>query len=75
MCTVSMITGHYMPQFPDPRLFPPTIYPDYAELVRKARAYDELMKQPDCPDPAKEQWHAELERFMREKYGLAPKAA
>ena len=73
MCTVSMITGHYQGLYPDPRYFPPVMYPDYSELVRKARLYDEMMKQPDCPDPKKDAWHKDLENLMREKYGLEPK--
>lgn len=74
MCTVSMISGHYMGMYPAPQQFPPEQYPNYAELVRKARLYDEMMKQPDCPDPAKDAWHKDLERLMKEKYGLEPKA-
>lgn len=73
MCTVSMITGHYQGQFPNIQHFPPTHYPNYSELVRKAKLYDEMMKQPDCPDPAKDAWHKALEAYMRDKYGLEPK--
>lgn len=73
MCVVSMISGHYQQQFPIPNNFPPQIYPDYSELIRKARLYDELMKQKDCPDPAKEAWQKQVEKIMWEKYGLAPK--
>lgn len=74
MCAVSMVTGHYRDLFPHYPSFPPAEYPNYAELVRKARLYDEMTKQRDCPDPAKEQWHKDLERHMKEKYGLEPKA-
>lgn len=73
MCTVSMITGHYQGLFPQPQQFPPLEYPNYQELLRKARLYDEMMAQKDCPDPKKEAWHADLEKLMREKYGLEPK--
>jgi hypothetical protein len=73
MCAVSMITGHYQGMYPDPYRFPPQEYPNYAELVRKARLYDEMMRQKDCPAPAKDAWHKELEGLMREKYGLEPK--
>jgi len=80
MCVVSMVTGHFRTKWP---LYPgydvepvklPTIleYEDYQELLRKARLYDEMMKQPDCPDPEKERWMAELERRMAEKYDLKP---
>jgi hypothetical protein len=70
-----MISGHFQGTYPDLRTFPPVIYPDYSELIRKARLYDEIMKQPDCQDPAKEKWHAELEKFMADKYGLKPSGA
>ena len=73
MCAVSAVTGHFRDKWPDYRDFQPTFYPDYSELVRKARLYDEMTKQKDCPDPAKEQWHAAVEKFMRERYGLEPK--
>ena len=70
-----MVMGHYQQQFPQVQYFPQSIYPDYLELVRKAKLYDEMMKQPDCPDPKKEAWHRELEAYMKEKYGLEPKHA
>jgi hypothetical protein len=73
MCTVSMISGHYMGLHPLPQTFPPAEYPNYQELLRKARLYDEMMKQPDCPDPAKVEWEKKLEQYMKEKYGLEPK--
>lgn len=72
MCTVSMITGHYQGLYPQPQQFPIYDYSNYQELLRKARLYDEMMKQPDCPDPAKEAWHRRLEDYMRERYGLEP---
>jgi len=73
MCTVSMITGHYQGLWPNPQTFPQSDYENYQELLRKAKLYDEIMKQKDCPDPAKEAWHAALEKIMREKYGIEPK--
>ena len=73
MCTVSMISQHYHDQYPNHTQFPPAFYPDFAELIRKARLYDEMTKQPDCPDPAKVKWQQDLERFMRERYGIEPK--
>ncbi len=73
MCAVSMISGHYQGIYPDPRTMPSYVYPDFAELMRKAKLYDEMMKQPDCPDPAKADWQKKLEDYMREKYGLEPK--
>lgn len=72
MCSVSMITGHFREQWPQYERFPPQQYPRYQELLRKAKLYDEMMKQPDCPDPAKQEWNERLEKFMRERYGLEP---
>ena len=72
MCAVSMIVGHYQEWYPNPLSMPSYDYPHYAELVRKAKLYDELMKQPDCPSPEKDEWHRKLEKFMRDKYGLEP---
>lgn len=73
MCAVSMISGHYRDLYPSPQQFPAFEYPNYQELIRKARLYDEMMKQPDCPDPNKAEWQRALELFMREKYGMEPK--
>lgn len=73
MCAVSMIVDHFRDHYPTPQVFPQFIYPDYAELVRKAALYDEMMKQKDCPKPEAEEWMKSLEKFMREKYGLEPK--
>lgn len=77
MCVYSMVSDHFMHQYPSPYTFPPAAYPDMAELLRKARLYDEMMKQPACPEAEKARWVAEVERIMREKYGLVvvePKA-
>lgn len=73
MCSVSMVTDHFMQQWPLPQQFPPFRWPDYQELLRKAAEYDRLTGQPDCPAPDKVQWQQELERIMRERYGLNPK--
>jgi hypothetical protein len=73
MCAVSMITGHYQGIYQNPQDFPNSRYHEYSELVRKARLYDEMTRQPYCPDPAKDAWHQALEKFMKEKYGLEPK--
>jgi hypothetical protein len=74
MCTVSMIVDHFRDRYPSPQQMPQMIYPDYMELVRKAKLYDEMMKQADCPKPEAEAWMTQIEKFMREKYGLEPKA-
>ena len=74
MCASSMITDHFMQHYPVPHTFPTYQWPTYTELLEKARKYDEMMKQPDCPEPSKVQWHQELERVMKERFGLEPKA-
>lgn len=76
MCAVSMVSDHYMGQFPDPTkwgLWDKSGYLDYQELLRKAKAYDEMTKQPDCPAPDKVEWQKAVEKFMQDKYGLTPK--
>lgn len=65
MCAVSMITGHYQQQYPRYQDFPSFEWPNYAELVRKAKLYDELTGQKDCPDPLKQAWHDQLEALYR----------
>lgn len=72
MCATSMIMDHHQQMWPTPNFVPPMQYQQYQELLRKAQAYDLLMKQPECPDPAKEAWHKALEAFMLEKYGMQP---
>ena len=73
MCVTSMVMQTYFDQYPVPTQFPAHQWPTYQELMEKARKYDEMMKQPDCPDLVKHQWHEELTRFMRERYGMEPK--
>lgn len=73
MCVVSMIHDYHRERWPDPIEWDPTKWLGYQELLEKARKYDELMKQPDCPDPEKEKWAKELEEHMVQKYGLKPK--
>jgi hypothetical protein len=71
-----MVSGHYREIFPTPQQWeqwPPPNYIDYQELLRKAKLYDEITKQKDCPDPEKVKWQKDLEKFMRDKYGLSPK--
>ena len=72
MCAVSNVTRSYYDRYPMPNQFPVNEWPNFQELVRKAREYDRLTKQPDCQDPLKASWERELERVMREKYGLHP---
>jgi hypothetical protein len=78
-----MVHGHFqepfkLPQYTAPMAPLPPVWgwprwDEYQELLRKAKAYDEAMKQPNCPDPNKEALMAEIERKLVEKYGLHPK--
>lgn len=79
MCAVSAISDWGMRQWPGPVYTPPAAWlptpqewEGFKELVRKAAEYDKLVGQPDCPDPKKLEWQAEMEKFMWEKYGLEP---
>ena len=80
MCVVSMISDHYMDRWPQPWQTPwphsplsPREYEDYQELLRKAKLYDEMTGQKDCPDPKKVEWQRDLEKFMKDRFGLEPK--
>ncbi len=68
MCAVSMVTQHWYDKYPTPWQFPASEYWDYTELVRKAKMYDELMKQADCPDPTKQEWHRSIvDKFEKQQ--------
>jgi hypothetical protein len=73
MCAVSMVTQTYMDQVPILKDWSLPLFNDFEELVRKARLYDEMTNQPDCPDPKKDEWRKSLEDFIREKYGIESK--
>lgn len=83
MCVTSMVSDFYMQKWPQPswpHIFPPTLpqtvpaeWYDYQELLRKAREYDKLTGQPDCPDPIKVKWQKEFEEFMSQRPGFQPK--
>jgi hypothetical protein len=64
MCVYSMVSRHYFERFPVPQNFPPFLYPDYKELLRKAAEYDRMTGQQDCPDPEKEKWNKEVEDWF-----------
>lgn len=64
MCVVSMVTDHYMQQWPTPSHMSPSIYRDIEELIRKAKDYDRIHNQPECPAPDKQKW---LEDFWASK--------
>jgi len=77
---MSMVHEHYQQPFRDLQTTPNYLpqqwgwprWDEYQELLRKAQKYDEMMKQPDCPDPEKEKTMKEIERRLVEKYGLRP---
>ena len=56
MCTVSMITGHYQGLFPQPATFPPYLYQDYQELLRKARLEPLVRPLLDCLPTSDSLW-------------------
>ena len=56
MCVVSMVTDHYMRQYPDPYQISPKVVMDFLELVRKAEEYDRVTLQPNCPSDDKLAW-------------------
>lgn len=67
MCVVSMVTQHYFDRWPQPNMLPYYIYPDMAELIRKARLYDIMTNQPDCPDLEKAKWLEEVQKLNEGK--------
>ena len=85
MCVYSMVSDHFMHRWPRPwsppaPMFPempgvptPQEYEDYQELLRKAKLYDQMTGQPDCPAPEKLEWEKRLREFMEKEFGLKPK--
>ena len=64
MCTYCAIVGEGMRQWPQPQVFPVQYWPDYNELVEKARKYDELTGNKDCEGADKLKWFKELSKRM-----------
>lgn len=62
MCVVSMVTDHYQRQWPNPTHISPETYRDISELIRKAKEYDRIHSQPECPDAIKQKW---LDEFAK----------
>lgn len=77
MCVVSMVTDWGQQQWPKPSEFYPTVGPypypaaplgptpdeirEFRDLLRKAREIDQKTGQPDCIDPAKDEWLKEFD--------------
>ena len=65
MCVVSMVTQHYWEKFPQPSLFPINQYKDFMEILRKAKEYDKIMNQPDCPEFEKAEWLKQVQAGVK----------
>jgi hypothetical protein len=59
MCSVSAVTGYGM-GIPD-HLWTPQTWPPFKQLVEKAVEFDKVAEQPDCIDPAKDEWMKRIE--------------
>lgn len=66
MCVVSMVMDHYSHK-PFPGFWTQPSYEEYKELLRKARLYDEMTKQPDCEKPELKEFDRRLDELMRIK--------
>lgn len=65
MCAVSMVIGWGQQQWSTPDVFPPSFHPRYLELIERAKEYDKLNNQPDCPDESKDRWLKMLDQHMK----------
>jgi predicted alpha/beta hydrolase family esterase len=59
MCTVSVVTGYGM-NIPDHKWTTQT-WPPFKQLVEQAVKFDKIADQPDCIDPAKDEWMKRIE--------------
>lgn len=50
---------------PFPEYWNPPNYKEYKELLRKAKLYDEMTKQPDCEKPELKDFDRKLDELMR----------
>lgn len=64
MCTVSMVYQYGMERIP-PQQWTPVTWPWFQQLVKQAEIFDEKTGQPDCVDPAKEEWARGIEERLR----------
>lgn len=64
MCVVSNITDYHQRLYPNPWKAP---YPkDIIDLIEKARKYDEITGQKDCPSEDKKEYIEALEKRVKE---------
>lgn len=59
MCSVSAVTGYGM-GIPDNQWTTGT-WDSFKGLVKKAEEFDKVAAQPDCIDPAKDEWMKRIE--------------
>lgn len=64
MCTVSMLYDYGRNRFPND-YWTPVTWPYFTELVKQAEDFDKKTDQPDCVDPAKEEWAKQVEERLR----------
>lgn len=64
MCVVSMVSDYYHRTYPTPNKWTLDKYQDYLELMRKAKLYDEMMKQKDCIKPELDEADKLLEKHF-----------
>ena len=63
MCAVSVIYdyGRKLPQ-----QWTPFVLDEFQHFLAAAKRFDDVTVQPDCHDPSKAEWLAEVERQMRD---------
>ena len=64
MCVVSMVLD-YGRTIPPERWRPDTWRP-YKQLIEQAKEFDRIAEQPDCDDPEKARWMADMEKRVLE---------
>lgn len=63
MCSVSAITEYGM-RMPD-NMWNQQNWPPFKQVVEKAIEFDKIADQPDCIDPAKEEWMKRIEERIQ----------
>jgi hypothetical protein len=65
MCAVSVVYDYWSAR-PDTQWTRET-FNDFKEIVDRLDRLDEKLAQPDCHDPSKAAWMAEVESMLRER--------
>lgn len=63
MCAVSMVHDYMRRNVPLDQWTRP-LFNEYQEIISRLDRLDEKFHQPDCPDPEKAAWMAEVERRL-----------